>query len=241
MSDVPKAEWAPGPWHDEPDRLEWRAPSGLPALIVRGPMGALCGYAGVPPGHPLYGRKYGDCGFRFKAADCKRVSWRRYHREMRIGQRHLWLKYGGPEPRRYDLFQRMDPDPRHAHAECYGHSPEAFLDCHGGVTFAGGCSGSICHTPAPGEPENMWWFGFDTAHAGDLAPGLVATLRKIGSPFSHDEDVYRDVAYVQAGANELAEQLARFKGRIYCQRCGRRRRLKQLNCRCGSKGAWRYA
>jgi hypothetical protein len=46
---------------------------------------------------------------------------------------------------------------------------------------------------------------------------------------------------VQAEANQLAEQLAKFKGRIYCQRCHRRRRLKQLYCRCGSTGAWRCA
>jgi hypothetical protein len=56
-----KSEWGPGPWQDEPDRLEWRHASGLPCLIVRNHMGSLCGYVGVPPAHPLYMRHYDRC------------------------------------------------------------------------------------------------------------------------------------------------------------------------------------
>ena len=40
-----------GPWHAEPDRVEFRH-AGLPCLLVRGPMGAWCGYVATPPGHP---------------------------------------------------------------------------------------------------------------------------------------------------------------------------------------------
>lgn len=48
--------WPPGPWVDEPDRVEWRdEATGLPCLIVRGHLGALCGYVGVPEGHPWFG------------------------------------------------------------------------------------------------------------------------------------------------------------------------------------------
>ena len=51
--------WGEGPWQAEPDLVEWRdAESGYPLLIVRGPMGALCGYVGLPPGHPLHGKPY---------------------------------------------------------------------------------------------------------------------------------------------------------------------------------------
>jgi len=50
-------QWGPGP-QDEPDRIEWRAPgSSLPRMALRGPLGAWCGYVGVPEGHPLHGRK----------------------------------------------------------------------------------------------------------------------------------------------------------------------------------------
>ena len=45
-----------GPWNDEPDKVQWIDPvTDLDCLIVRNPMGALCGYVGVPPGHPWHG------------------------------------------------------------------------------------------------------------------------------------------------------------------------------------------
>lgn len=55
-----RAGWPHGPWDKEPDRKEWRdtrATPVLPCLIVRQEsMGHLCGYVGVPPGHPWYGK-----------------------------------------------------------------------------------------------------------------------------------------------------------------------------------------
>lgn len=56
-----KSEWGSGAWQDEPDRLEWRHASGLPCLILRSDLGALCGYVGVPPAHPLYMRDFALC------------------------------------------------------------------------------------------------------------------------------------------------------------------------------------
>jgi hypothetical protein len=51
----------PGPWWDEPDKVQWIDPAtGLDCLAVRGPFGAWCGYVGVPPGHPLHGADYLD-------------------------------------------------------------------------------------------------------------------------------------------------------------------------------------
>lgn len=58
---IDKTGWADGPWMREPDRLEWREPRGWPCLIVRNKSGALCGYVGVPPGHPWHGKDYSDC------------------------------------------------------------------------------------------------------------------------------------------------------------------------------------
>lgn len=47
---VDKTSWPPGPWHDEPDRLQWKTAAGLPGLLVRhSRLGHLCGYAAVPP------------------------------------------------------------------------------------------------------------------------------------------------------------------------------------------------
>lgn len=53
-----KSDWGAGPWQDEPDRVEWDH-AGLPCLAARSPTGGnWCGYAAVPPGHPLHGQDY---------------------------------------------------------------------------------------------------------------------------------------------------------------------------------------
>lgn len=38
------------------------------------------------------------------------------------------------------------------------------VDVHGGLTYARACSGAVCHVPAPGEPDDVWWIGFDLGH-----------------------------------------------------------------------------
>ncbi len=54
-----KADWGPGPWQDEPDKVQWVDPAtGLDCLAVRNGIGAWCGYVGVPPGHPWHGVDY---------------------------------------------------------------------------------------------------------------------------------------------------------------------------------------
>jgi len=59
MSELPKEEWAPGPWHDEPDRVVFEH-AGYPCILNRGPLGSWCGYVGVPEGHPWFGKRYDD-------------------------------------------------------------------------------------------------------------------------------------------------------------------------------------
>lgn len=131
-----------GPWSKEPNKVQWvDAATSLPCLIVRGGVGALCGYAGVYPGHPFHGR------------DCDDVD----------------------------------------------------IDVHGGLTFSRGCAHSedesqgVCHVPEPGTSDDVWWFGFDCAHLGDLSPSML--------PFRFNNDVYRDVDYVAKEVTRLAGQL----------------------------------
>jgi hypothetical protein len=79
------------------------------------------------------------------------------------------------------------------------------VEVHGGLTYARDCQGHVCHTAQPGEPEHVWWFGFDCAHAGDLSPAMRARL-----PLDlrmDDYETYKTVDYVQAETNRLAEQL----------------------------------
>lgn len=141
--------WGEGPWDGEPDKLEWRdEATGMPCLIVRSSLGALCGYVGVPPGHPDHGKHYDN-------VDSTEV--------------------------------------------------------HGGLTYANRCQegGKICHIAKPGEPEDVWWFGFDTAHLGDLVPGMVAAYAKSGMDYmkSHHGDEYRNLEYVKGEVTRLALQL----------------------------------
>jgi hypothetical protein len=54
-----KSDWGKGPWNDEPDKKQWlNTATGYPCLIVRNHSGSLCGYVGVPEGHPCYQRDY---------------------------------------------------------------------------------------------------------------------------------------------------------------------------------------
>ena len=54
--------WPPGPWNEEPDRIEWRH-AGQPCLMVRANLlGHWCGYVGVSRAHPWHGRHFDDVG-----------------------------------------------------------------------------------------------------------------------------------------------------------------------------------
>jgi hypothetical protein len=78
-------------------------------------------------------------------------------------------------------------------------------DVHGGLTYAAACRGDICHVPAPGEPDDVWWLGFDHAHAWDRMPGTEARNPNLGA---FDGSVYRDMTFVTAGVEALADQAA---------------------------------
>lgn len=91
-----------------------------------------------------------------------------------------------------------------------GYDDVGDLDVHGGLTFAGPCSPgpedrTICHKPALGEDDDVWWLGFDCNHAFDLDPE-----RRAHNPHwpSFPEDVYRDIKYVTNEVTSLAAQLA---------------------------------
>jgi hypothetical protein len=158
-STLDKSKWQRGPWDAEPDKVQWRdEATGLPCLAVRGPVGAWCGYVGVPPGHPWHGKEYDAC---------------------QTAERDEW--------------------------GCSG----PFV--HGGLTFSGACSHgdpahSICHVPGRGEPDDVWWLGFDCAHSGDYTDMKCddAWLAR----FPPRGDVYRDLDYVRREAASLAAQAA---------------------------------
>jgi len=60
MSLRDRLPWPPGPWDAEPAEVRWLTDAGLPAVVKRIDLGALCGYVGIPAGHPLHGVGYDD-------------------------------------------------------------------------------------------------------------------------------------------------------------------------------------
>lgn len=140
---IDRTGWPSGPWDGEPDKLNWRTQVGLPGMITRNRMGALCGYVAVNPGHPLYGQNY------------------------EVPSVHV----------------------------------------HGGLTYSNVCAGHICHVPEPGEPDDVFWFGFDCNHSGDLAPSTLALAAKDDRFAVMEWEVYKDIDYVRAEVESLAEQL----------------------------------
>lgn len=105
------------------------------------------------------------------------------------------------------------PEGHKAYQTHYDHELLRDISVHGGLTFAGPCSGgdestTICHVAEPGEPDNVWWLGFDCAHLGDLCPAMDARSRKLGiPPLSGQGDKYRTVNFVKRHIAKLALQL----------------------------------
>jgi hypothetical protein len=117
--------------------------------------------------------------------------------------------------------------PGHPYFEVeYGDVPYDRADVHGCLTFSDHChegpeDSSICHVPDPGEPDNVWWLGFDCAHSGDLSPAheaynrkrAVEEIAKGGTgwpwlPLGDYPETYCDLTYVRAQVRHLALQLA---------------------------------
>lgn len=75
---------------------------------------------------------------------------------------------------------------------------------------------SVCHVAAAGEPDHVWWFGFDCAHAGDYCPkyarlSSIIPVRRcegIDGEKPWPAETYKTVKYVTAEVERLAKQLA---------------------------------
>ena len=184
-----KTTWGDGPWQSEPDKRQWTdQATGLPCLIARSMLGCLCGYVGISPGHPLHGVDYN--GLAPLPRD-KIVNVLRSQGTLELYEHEIGAKLRTGE----------------------------ILPAHGGITFSGDCQKGnagekICHAPALGEPDDVWWFGFDCGHADDLSPTMEAFLGRSfaelhgGSPIRRGRSVnYREIAYVEKECAELARML----------------------------------
>jgi hypothetical protein len=101
------------------------------------------------------------------------------------------------------------------HGKDYSTIPD--IDVHGGLTFSSFCQedgpveSRVCHTPEPGQPANVWWLGWDCAHASDVSPGLNALLQTLTwlteQPVSDGLMAYRTLDYVRGECTRLGAQL----------------------------------
>lgn len=87
------------------------------------------------------------------------------------------------------------------------------LSVHGGITYSASCdeTGVICHVPQPGRTHDVWWFGFDCAHACDQVPFKTdarAALAEARIDLHFDGAEYRNFEYVRAEVENLARQLS---------------------------------
>lgn len=162
--------------------------AGYKCVVIFGNSGYRCGYVGIPKDHPLYEKGYSD-HLKIKKAD--------------IGDRAV----SGIFPL---LGACLDADERIR--------IEAYFQCHGGITYAGGGE----HSCYPIESD-LWWFGFDCRHAGDK-PDYEYAIKQfpkrreeferildIQIPGLFDGNIIRTEEYVANECRKLAEQLKEFE------------------------------
>jgi hypothetical protein len=81
----------------------------------------------------------------------------------------------------------------------------------GGMNYSQPCDGEVCHKARPGEPEDVWWFGFHCACGMDLLPYMAKYLGRDFGRRSNQQ--YRGVEFVRIECEALAVQLAALRAR----------------------------
>lgn len=204
-----KSAWPRGPWDDEPDKKQWQdGVTGLPCLIVRNRVGALCGYVGVPKSHPAHGMDYGVSMYDSEGNERAMSPAEQALYDVQV---HGGLTFSSScandssreswETLKTALDERRLEAARFPHGDAarYIRDWESCLNDYDAYVRLNEAR-NICHVPGEGEAEHAWWFGFDCIHSGDYAPEMR------GNP----HESYRDFAYVTAEVESLARQLAAF-------------------------------
>lgn len=146
---------------------------GLKCAIRRNGSGAWCGYVGVDKSHPWFEKDYSHT---IKVS--KEVSERPINVD-KIGVINLFCAAGNADAIKDGYLDIV-----------------LAIDVHGGLTYAAN-GGHI------EDDSDLWWFGFDCSHSGDLSP-------KYHKEYDND-DIYRDYEYVKIECENLAKQLITFK------------------------------
>ncbi len=118
-----KTDWGDGAWQNEEDHYEfWDDATGLPCLINRNRVGALCGYVGVLPGHYLYGN-----------SDRKHTEESSREYMQALGEAlQVFGDYNSVPEERWEQIKAIQK-PNHSYLDGI-----LDLECHGGITWTGG-------------------------------------------------------------------------------------------------------
>lgn len=202
--------WGDGPWVQEPDRVEWvDEETGYQCLARRTKhTGTWCGYVGVPPGHPWFGKT---------------------DREHTKASSNLFMKLMSAALEKYGGFAGIPDGVASPVLEQHPDYDKRIyeLECHGGVTFTGHPANytykdweawrksMIARLPeietyprgdaaeawadyeqymnnyqgwidcqnlegiTTEQPDKWWLFGFDCAHCDDVMPGMDYKLGEL--------------------------------------------------------------
>lgn len=207
---VDKEDWPRGEWDAEPDKVQWvDEATNLDCPIVRGPSGALCGYVGVPDSHPYFEVGYSGCtkkppcgeSYCGHSPDVDVHGGLTFADHCHEASREAWeswrvrLRGREAEAAKYPQGDSARALKREAQ---YLDNYEAWAEYRQGR--------GICRIPEEGRTDNVWWFGFDCAHSGDLSDMAYRnTMRDREQSY---EDSYRTVDYVKREVGRLAQQLA---------------------------------
>lgn len=202
-----RTDWPSGEWDREPDKMQWTdEATGLPCLIVRGPVGGLCGYVGVGPSHPWFRLDYSHgCPERCGKEYCEHTPSSRLdvHGGVTFSDACHEANRESFDKFRAKYAEHLDYHIRTAAQFPVGDSAR-FLRRYWSLVndfeaWRAHTEGtSVCHLGGDFEPA--WWFGFDCAHSGDRCPAM----RDHG--YGHDS--YKNVRYVREQCASLALQLS---------------------------------
>jgi hypothetical protein len=157
-------------------------------------------YATHPPGDGPWRDEPDKAQWIDEATDLDCLAVRAHH--------GAWCGYVGIPPGHpwYDV----SPYDLNCHAE----------DMHSELNFGSRCDegkdieteAAICHVPAPGRPDDVYWIGFDCAHTWDLVPiydtmsadgwGKKTLYEALGEGPMHA--TYKSLAFVMGEVGKLA-------------------------------------
>lgn len=170
-----------GPWSAEADKVSWIDPeTGLPCIMRRGRDGALCGYVGVGPDHPLAG-----VGEEALPHDPPMVV-------------HGGVDYSSP-------CEERQPDEV---SVCHVRLPRAVSGRSGPPVHPPFDARTM--VALADLPDELWWFGFSCNQPYDLIPGDrgVAPLGLENGRIYRDERyVVRETSNLAAQLHAIAEGL----------------------------------